>query len=169
MRQAVEREVDAILRLALDEHVEDGMESETALEINRFIARNSVAGMRQLAASVTSEHTNAGVAADIVRVLGRIVHKGSHRERLWVAERLLRSTSALVRDASAVALSELGDPRAIVALQEAAADESIPELKSDIELALRELTKNGDVSHSPELDRKAAFYKAAVLRTLDGG
>ena len=150
LRQALEREVDAILRLALDEHIEDGMESETALEINHFVARNSAAGVQQLAASVTAAHTNAGVAADIVRMLGRIVHKGSHRERLWVAERLLRSKSALVRDASAVALEELGDPRAIVALQEAAAEESIPELRSDIELALRELTRNADVSHSPE-------------------
>ena len=146
----LDRDVDTIVALALEENIEDGMNSETASQINRFISCNSVAGVQRLATRLISDHTNAVVAADIVRVLGRNVHKDSHHERLWIAERLLQSDSPLTRDASAVALEELMDLHAIAALQDAVEVESIPELKADIEMALQELKKNADGVHSQE-------------------
>ena len=146
----LDRDVGTILDLALEENIEDGMNSETASQINRFISCNSVAGVQRLATRLISDHTNAVAVADIVRVLGRNVHKDSHHERLWIAERLLLSDSPLTRDASAVALEELMDPHAIAALQDAVAVESIPELKADIEIALQELKKNADGVHSQE-------------------
>ena len=146
----IDHDIDTILDLALEENIEDGMDSETASQINHFISYNSVPGVQRLATRLTSDYTNAGVAADIVRVLGKIVHKDSHYERLWIAERLLQSESPLARDASAVALEELMDLNAVTVLQDAVARESIPELKSDIEMALQELKKNAHAAHSQE-------------------
>ena len=149
-QQALDLEVEAIVKCAIEEYIEDGMESGTASQVRRFVSRSSVPGVRRLAARVTSIHANAAVAADVVRILGRILHGGTHRERVWIAERLLQSESPLARDASAVALEELGDPDAIAALQDAIAVESIPGLRADMETSLQELKKNADGLHSSE-------------------
>lgn len=149
-QQVLDREVEDIVNCAIEEHIEDGMESGTALRVCRFVSRSSVPGVRRLAARVTSIHTNAAVAADVVRILGRMLHGGTHRERVWIAARLLQSESPLARDASAVALEELGGPDAIAALQDAVAVESIPGLRADMETSLQELKNSADGLHSPE-------------------
>lgn len=147
---ALDEEVDAIVSLATDENIEDGMESDTEVRMNRFVASRSVPGIQRFSARLTSGCTNSGAAADIVRILGRIIHEESHDERFWIATRLLRSDSPLARDASAVALEDLGDRRAVRALQHAVEVEPIPELRDDIKMALLELKRTTDGIHSSE-------------------
>ena len=147
---ALDVEVDALVSLATEESIEDGMESNTETCLNHFVAMHSIGGIQRLSARLASGCINAGTAADIVRVLGRIRHEESHDQRLWVATRLLRSDAPLTRDASAVALEDLADQRAIRALQTAAGVERIPQLKADIEMALHELKKSIDGVHTSE-------------------
>ena len=148
--RALDEEVDAIVSLATEENIEDGMESDTEARLNRFVAFHSVPGIQRFSTRLTSGCINSGTAADIVRVLGRISHEESHDERLWIATRLLRSDAPLARDASVVALEDLRDRRAVAALQHAVEVEPIPELRDDIEMALLELKRITDGVDSPK-------------------
>ena len=148
--RVLDEEVDAIVSLATEENIEDGMESDTETRLNRFVASHSVPGIQRFSTRLTSGCINFGAAADIVRVLGRITHEESHDERLWIATRLLRSDAPLARDASVVALEDLGDRRAVAALQRAVEVEPIPELRDDIEMALLELKRITDGVDSPQ-------------------
>ena len=144
----LETEAESILSLAVEESIEDGMNSATEARLNNFVAYYSGAAVQCLAKHLVARYANAGTVADIVRVLGRVNHKESHDDRFWVAARLLRSETPLTRDASAVALEDLQDPRGVPRLQEALEAEAIPELRDDFELALQELKKSADGSHS---------------------
>ena len=146
--QILDGEIEEIVSVATDENVQDGMESETEVRLGGFVAFRSVPGLRRLSARLASGCMNAGTVADVLRVLGQMEHKATHDERLWIATRLLRSDAPRARDASAVALEDLGDSRAITALEEAASVESVPELKADLEMALRELMKITHGVHS---------------------
>ena len=146
--RALDSEIEAIVSLATEENIEDGMDSQTEVRLGAFIALRSIGGVERLSGRLTSGCINAGATADIVRVLGCIDHTESHDERLWIAVRMLRSGQPPIRDAGAVALEELGDKRAVHALQEAAKVESIPDLRADIGLALRELKRSIDGVHS---------------------
>ena len=148
--RVLDDEIEAIVTTATEESIRDGMESETEVRLGRFVALHSIAGVHRLSARVNSGCINMGTAADIVRVLGQFEHKETHDERLWIAARMLRSGTAVARDASASALEELGDPRALGILQEAASVEAIPELRADLEMALGQLKKNTDGVHSPK-------------------
>ena len=139
-----------ILSIAADEGFEDGMVGKMSQSLNIFISQHPVEGIHQLAVRLNSERMNQGIAADIVRELGRMKHKQSHSERVYIAECLLYSKSPLARDAGAVALSDLADKHSIPALQRAFEAETIPALKSDIEASLNELIREIGVVRSQE-------------------
>ena len=140
----VEAKIDSILRVAADEDFEDGMEGRTSNHLNLFVAEHPIAGVQQLIARLNSRRMNQAVAADIVRILGRMKHGRSHHNRVYMAECLLYSESPVARDAGAIALSDLEDGGSISALQLAIEKESIPALKADMEASLDELVRNTD-------------------------
>ena len=132
------------------EGFEDGMEGRTSQVLNLFVSKHSIAGMQQLIARLNSQYMNQAVAADVVRVLGKIEHRRSHDDRRYMAECLLYSELALARDAGAVALSDLADQRSIAALQRAIEAEPILRLKADMQASVEELTKHSDGVHTQE-------------------
>lgn len=134
-------ECDRVFRLADCEVLEDGMENRMSRSLRCFVDRYSSVGVEHLAVRLLSESTNQAVAADIIRVLGRIEHEPSHDERVHVAECLLHSELPLARDASAVALSDLADAHSIPALERAIGAEEIPALREDMVASLEELKK----------------------------
>ena len=148
--RVLDDEIEELITIATEESIEDGMESETEARLGRFVASHSILGVHRLSARLNSGCINVGTAADIVRVLGQFEHKETHDERLWIAARMLRAGTAVARDASAIALEELGDPRALGILQEAVSVEAVPELRADLEMALGELKKITDGVHSPK-------------------
>ena len=149
-RSEIEQQIDIIIDIASSEGFEDGMEGRLSQSLKSFILEYSVASMQQLAARLNSSHMNQAVAADIVRVLGRIVHAPSHDDRVHMAERLLFSDLPLARDAGAVALSDLVDKRCIPALRTAIEAEPIPRLKADLQASLEELIKGTGSVHSQD-------------------
>lgn len=144
----IEGKIDRILDLAASENFEDGMENRMSQSLRIFIAEHSVIGIQQLAMRLKSEHTNQGIAADIVRVLGQIKHDRTHYDRLHMAECLLYSDSPMARDAGALALGDMADRRSIPALERAIKEESIHELKADMQAILDEMVMLPDVIYS---------------------
>lgn len=140
----VEAKIDSILRVAADEDFEDGMEGRTSNHLNLFVTEDPIAGVQQLIARLNSKRMNQAVAADIARILGRMKHRRSHDNRVYMAECLLYSESPVARDAGAVALCDLEDGGSVSALQSAIEKESIPALKADMEASLDELMRNAD-------------------------
>ena len=147
---SLDEEVEAIVSLAAEEFIEDGMDSDTEVELGRFVGSYSAVGVRHLAKYLSSQYLKTRTVADIIRVLGRLEHEESHDDRFWIVAHFLLSETPLARDASAVALEDLGDPRAISKLEEAVEAESVPELRDDLQIALREIKKNVDAQVSQE-------------------
>lgn len=146
----LEAHIDTILHIASVERFEDGMVGRTSDWLNRFVSQYAGAGMQQLSARLNSDSMNQAVAADIVRILGRIEHERSHNDRLYMAECLLYSELPLARDAGAVALSDLADERSVPALQRAIEAEAIPSLKADLQASLDELINDTHGIHLQE-------------------
>ncbi len=115
------------------------MENRTSQSLSLFVSEHSVAGLQVLAGRLQSKHMNQGVAADVVRVLGQIEHGPSLDDRAYIAECLLYSELPLARDAAAVALGDLNDPRSVGALERAIDAESIPGLREDMQLSLDQI------------------------------
>ena len=143
-------EVESIVALATEEFIEDGMDSDTETQLGEFVSRYSATGVRHLAAYLASDYVKSRTVSDIIRVLGRLEHKESHNDRFWIAARLLFLGAPLTRDASAVALEDLGDPRAIPKLEAAVGTESVPELRDGLQIALEEIKKSVDAQVSQE-------------------
>ncbi len=143
-------EVESIVALATEEFIEDGMDSDTETQLGEFVSRYSATGVRHLAAYLASDYVKSRTVSDIIRVLGRLEHKESHNDRFWIAARLLFLGAPLTRDASAVALEDLGDPRAIPKLEAAVGAESVPELRDGLQIALEEIKKSVDAQVSQE-------------------
>ena len=137
----LDEEVESIVALASEEFIEDGMDSATETFLGDFVAKFSEIGVRHLACYLTSDWIKSGTVADIVRLLGRLDHEESHDDRLWLASHFLFSGAPIARDASALALEDLKDARAVPKLEAAVDAESIPGLRDDLEMALRELKK----------------------------
>ena len=146
----VEEQIDTILNIVSIEGFEDGMEGRTSQVLHLFVSEHPIAGMQQLIARLNAKYMNQAVAADIVRVLGKIEHERSHEDRRYMAECLLYSELPLARDAGAVALSELADERSIPALQRAIEAEPILTLKTDMQASVDELTNDSDGVHTQE-------------------
>lgn len=146
----VEAQIDTILNIVSMEGFEDGMVGRTSQVLNLFVSEHPVAGMQQLIARLNAKYMNQAVAADIVRVLGKIQHERSHEDRRYIAECLLYSELPLARDAGAVALAEMSDKRSIPALQRAIKAEPILRLKTDMQASVDELTKDSDGVHIQE-------------------
>ena len=146
----VEAQIDTILNIVSMEGFEDGMVGRTSQVLNLFVSEHPIAGMQQLIARLNAKYMNQAVAADIVRVLGKIQHERSHEDRRHIAECLLYSELPLARDAGAVSLAEMSDKRSIPALQRAIEAEPILRLKTDMQASVHELTKNSDAVHTQE-------------------
>ena len=143
-------EVESIVALATEEFIEDGMDSDTEAQLGEFVSRYSAVGVRRLVAYLASDCVKSRTVSDIIRVLGRLEHEESHNDRFWIVARFLSLGTPLARDASAVALEDLGDPRAIPKLEEAVGVESVPELRDGLQIALEELRKSVDAQVSQE-------------------
>ena len=94
-----------------------------------------------LAAVVLTEKTSPRVAAEVLRHLGRFVHPPSYRDRLWLLERALKSSSPMSRDGASLGLAHLNDPAAIPYVQKAIDAEPIESLKEDLRQILNGLQK----------------------------
>ncbi len=139
------KQAGSIFTSAKEEIFEDGMESDFSVSLTEFIVSYGRSAMETIIPIILSEHTNTEVVSETLRVIGRINHETTYRDRLWLLERGLYSSSARVRDGAILGLAFLNDPLAIAPLKSAIEREQISELRHDMEQVLTQLegNKNG--------------------------
>jgi HEAT repeat protein len=122
-----------------DELFEDGLESEFARKLKCVIEREGESAIDSLASVVSAPDVNEGLAAEALRVIGRMNDPLTHDKRLSLLEGALFGPAARVRDAASVGLASLDDPRAIPCVIRAINDESSSELREDMKQVLQQL------------------------------
>lgn len=133
------RKANALFIAAREDVFEDGMNSNFSRNLIEFIFTYGHAAMEMIIPIIFSKQTNTDISSEALRVVGRINHKSTHRDRLWLLERGLYSSSARIRDGAILGLAFLNDPYAIAPLTAAIARESLPELRQDMEQVLAQL------------------------------
>lgn len=140
----LKNKVNVIFATAKEEIFEDGMESEFSRNLSRFIVSFGHPAMEAIINLLLSNRANTEVTSEAFRILGRLRHKITYRDRLWLLERGLYNQSARVRDGAALGFAFLNDPLAIAPLQSAIERELIPELRKDMEHILTQLEGKED-------------------------
>jgi hypothetical protein len=142
--QLLYEQATSIFSNAREEIFEDGMESKFSLNLSEFIVSFGHPAMETIINLLLSNRLNTEVASEAFRVLGRLRHKNTYRDRLWLLERGLYNRSARVRDGAALGFAFLNDQLAIAPLQAAIERELIPELRKDMEQILAQLEGKED-------------------------
>ncbi|MFH1907890.1 MAG: HEAT repeat domain-containing protein [Chloroflexota bacterium] len=140
----LDKQANSIFAGAKEEIFEDGMESDFSRNLSEFIASFGHSAMEVIIPIILSEHTNTDVASEAYRILGRLNHRITYRDRLWLLERGLYSASARGRDGAILGLAFLNDPLAIASLKSAIEREPNSELRKDMEQILAQLEGNED-------------------------
>lgn len=137
--EEIRQKAAALFAAALDQHFEDGMESEFSNALITLIERRGETAVNAVAHCLTSETVNEDAAAEALRWLGRMDHVATYHARLELLERNLFSASARVRDGAALGLAAMDDPHAISYLQQAMQREKHAALRDDLKQVLAQL------------------------------
>ena len=132
-------EADRIFMLAREQHFEDGYESDFSNQLKLYIFRYGKLAIDVINHYFVAESVNKEVLSESLRVIGRIKHQQTYRDRLWLLEHGLFNASSCIRDGAIIGLSSLNSKDAIRTLQVAIEREKIPELRQDMEQALMNL------------------------------
>lgn len=140
--EELRQQIGALFRQWQELRFEDGMENDLSRTLWRLLMTHSTLLVEALAAVIVTERVSPRVAAEALRHLGRFAHPPSHKDRLWLLERGLRSASPVSRDGASLGLAHLGDPSAIPYLQAAIEREPIASLRDDLRQVLDALQHN---------------------------
>jgi hypothetical protein len=124
---------------AKDELFEDGIETEFSRAVAAFIAQHGTKAVDALTKLILSGKADSSISAEALLWIARIEHPRSYLERLWLLERSLVNPVPQVRDAAALGLGSLDDPRAIKYVQQAIDLEKCVELREGLEHLLAQL------------------------------
>ena len=133
--------IAALFVAAKDQYFEDGMENEFSRELTALIAAYGNMVVHELAYLVLFEKVNAEVASEALRWLGNMPPGVSSNFRLWLLERSLLCSAAIVRDGAILGLASLDDPRAIPYIKRAIEREQCEELHKNMEQVLVQLER----------------------------
>jgi hypothetical protein len=139
--QSIERELQKIFTEGRYEVFEDGMDSDFGRRLETMIRAHGNSALLEINALLRSAVAPKSVAAECLRILGRLKDRNTHAFRRWILADLLSAKSILVRDAAVVGLSSLDDPAVLSSLCLALQNESSAELRSDLN-QLREQLEN---------------------------
>jgi HEAT repeats len=115
---------------------EDGVSNAFSEGIDYIVKVFGIEGVEALEVSLVSTD-NVSCVAEALRTLGLIDDAKTAERRLRTLVKLLKHSSAIVRDAAAIGLAYLDDHRAIPAINEAIETEPLSFLRRDME-AIRE-------------------------------
>ena len=118
---------------AREEVFTDDWESAFSIGLTRLIHRCGEGTIQAITGYIICTHTNIEVVGEIMRVLGGIKHPATQDSRVTLLLAGLRSPDPRVRDAASLGISALDDSHLLAAVQAAAARETIPELRKDLQ------------------------------------
>jgi len=130
-----------LFEAAKEQYFEDGMESEFSKELTALVEAYGNMAVHELAYLVLSERVNPEVASEALRWLGNLSHGVSAQARLWLLERSLLCSSAMVRDGAILGLACLDEPHAIPYIKQAIAREQCAELHDNMVQVLVQLER----------------------------
>jgi hypothetical protein len=128
-----------VFEMAFAEEFEDGTDSNFSRTLDSFIQIYGNAAISALEKILHSGQTNAEVAGEALRWIGKVQHEESRRYRLTVLQKNLKSSSVRLRYATAVGLAAMDDPNAIPFLTEAIENERHDKMRSHLQLVLKQL------------------------------
>ena len=101
----LDKQASSIFVNAKEEIFEDGMESDFSRNLSEFVIFFGQPAMEAIIDIILSNRVNTEVTSEALRILGRLRHRVTYRERLWLLERcLLYSPFARVRDGALLGL-----------------------------------------------------------------
>lgn len=115
---------------------EDGMESQASQTAEYLIKSNFLAALGLIGDLILYKTDKPELGGELLKVLGRIEHKPSYLFRRYILEKALESEYKTIRDGAVVGLSFMMDLHCVERLQAAIVNESIPELKEDMQQLL---------------------------------
>ncbi len=139
--QSLERELQKLFAEARYEVFEDGMSSDFSRRLEAVIRAQGNSALLELNALLRVPTTSTIVAAECLRIIGRLKDKQTHAFRRWILADRLNAKNVLVRDAAIIGLSSLDDPSVLCSVRLALEKEESAELRSDLD-QLREQLEN---------------------------
>lgn len=136
---SIEGEIRGLFEGSKEEVFEEGIENDLSRGLASVIARYGKEAIDVLSQIVNSDAVNEEIAAQTLRLIGRLDHRSSQRDRLLLLEQALNNPSVRVRNAASLSLASLDDPHAIPHLQQAIQRERCVELVEDMEQVLKQL------------------------------
>lgn len=132
-------ELEIIFGRAKEEKFEDGITSKFSTELNNYVLKNGKIGIEQLKNLINENKINFALVAEALKELGDIEDPITYEFRFKILLDGLSSSSHLVRDASALGLGKLEDPKAIPYLKDAAINEKNKNFRNNLELIIEDL------------------------------
>lgn len=131
--------LDSTFERGRDMRFEDGMESEFSRELVRLVELHGIVALAIIGRLIADQRSGGEVAGEALRWLGRMEQSQFHWARMRLFEESLCSPSPAVRDGAILALASLNDPHAIPYIRGAVQQETIRELREDMEQVLAQL------------------------------
>ena len=140
----VEDTIDRLFESARELYFEDGMETDFSRELVSLVKRYGNLAMSEISYLITYGRVDEEVASEALRWLARIDSASTYGWRLRVLEKSLSSKSPVVRDGAGLGLACMGNAHAIQYIRKAIEQETITELRYDLQGALEELEASLD-------------------------
>ena len=126
-----------LFRAASDDVFEDGMDSYFSTNLHHIIKEYGAAAIDALESVM--DGANVGVTEEALRQVGNIDDDATHRARLSLLERALKSSNTRVRDAASIGIEAMNDPTGIEGLQNAIDNEPYEQLRQNFKDVLVQL------------------------------
>lgn len=123
------------------EELEDGMTSNLGERITALVKKHGDAAIKALSTTFGSGSIPPEEMSHTLRWIGRIKDTKTMDARLGLLADNLKSQSPIIRDGAALGLGIMGNPKAISDLREAVENETVNELKKDMQRVLGKLEK----------------------------
>jgi len=150
----VEKTIDCLFESATELYFEDGMETDFSRELISLVKKYSNLAMGEISYLISYGRVDSEVAGEALRWLARINDPSTYSWRLWLLEKSLSSKSAVVRDSAGLGLACMGDAHSIQYIKKAIEEETITELRYDLQGILEELEGSVDAT-SPKGNTEA--------------
>lgn len=137
--EAIRDHLDRLIALSVGEVFFDGMESRLSFGLKHLLGVGGVVTVKVIRSLLNSERLSAEEVGEILRVLGDFEDSATHGSRLSVLLDCLRSKNSRVRDAASIGIASLDDPTALQEVEAAVKNETLDELRHDLQMVVDQL------------------------------
>jgi hypothetical protein len=137
--QELYKEFRTLFAAGREEFFEDGMESNFSRRLIALVDEYGNDAVDVLKDLIIGEQVNPEVASEALRWVGQIENPTSRLQRRRLLEQSLYHSSPNVRDGALLGLASMDDSKAISSLRRAIEQETVEELRQDMEQVIEQL------------------------------